>query len=404
MRNLGDFFLKKYSFILIALYAAAFFNKYQSNLKFKHEAFFFNPEKIFIKLNDPASRIKKTIHYINSWPVSYKYQEDVSKYIYLDVKPRDFQNFVKKTVLPKKNYKTTFYTLWGMFVKRDGYIFSQSTIWKQSFMQSQEQEASLIGYYDEVVCTGSIHSYINFGHSLQDFFHTLFIFPQEIIQRSMIVPGFIHCFMEILDIYNISRSQIIDMNFNDCIYCRIVHTMNPYGYISCYSVFSMKLKNLLFKKYHLDLYEPKYYCFMNRKKGKYRYINNFDEIYNYTVTQFPDINFVQFEDNLESVKDNAIRFAQMKFLFGPTGSNLVKTCFMHNNSVIVSAGTCDFYHQFDESVICAAVFSKIFFLQFRSPLKHFIKEETNVSVDLCFKYIKIGIYCTLNGHWPKIPL
>ena len=373
-------------------------------LKYKSDAFFFDPKKMFFQFIPSYQSIQTTIHYISSRPVSYYNPEDVSKYLYTDQNINDFKKYFKKAILPRQYFKTNIYTLWGVFVKMNGTICHGSTIYRQSHMQYQNLEATFAGYYDEVISVGSVHSYGNWGHSLQDFFNALFVIPQEIIQRSRIVPGFLPVLTEILDVYNVSRSQVIQMSIDDCIFARIVHTITPSAYVSCYSMFSMKLKNLIFHKYQLDLYKPHLYCFMNRNKGEFRYINNFDEIYNYTVNQYPNISFIKLPDNLHSVKENAIRFAKIKFLFSPTGSNLVKTYFMHNNTVIVSAGSYDFFRYYDDSVISSAIFTDVFFLQLKSPLKHFTREVINISVDLCFKYINIGIYCSLNGHWPERPL
>ena len=393
-------------FIVFTSYFILYFIK-DTNIKlpeYQVEVFYCDPKKIFILYNESAIPIEETLHYINSKPVSFYNPEDLTKYLYLDMKKEDLQWYASNLLTPHKYYNTSIYTLWGMFVKRNGTMFHQSTMYKQSFMQFENQTAVFAGFYDEVISLGSVHSCGNWGHSLQDFFHTLFIFPQEIIQRSMIIPGFIPCFREILDMYNISEKQIINMKWGDCIYCSIVHTLSPSGYISCYSVFSMKLKNALFKKYRLDLCNPHLYCFINRNKDSFRHIKNFDEIFNYTVKQYPNISFVKIIDNIPTVKDTAMQYAQIKFLFGPTGSNLVKTCFMQNNSVIVSAGSSDYFGYYDDSVICFTVFTHVFFLQFKSPLKHFVRAVTNVSVDLCFKFIQKGIYCSLNGHWPEFPL
>ena len=72
---------------------------------------------------------------------------------------------------------------------------------------------------------------------------------------------------------------------------------------------------------------------------------------------------------------------------------------MQNDSVIVSVGTKDFFYKYDNSVIINAIFTRIFFLQYRSTLNHY-KKSSDINISICFYYIKLGLYCAQNHRWP----
>ena len=221
------------------------------------------------------------------------------------------------------------------------------------------------------------------------------------IKRSKIIPSFNPVFLEVLDIFGISRNQLIKVKKRQCIFCNVVHTITPLSFENYFAEIGMRIKQLFFKIFNLNQYVPHLYCFCNRNKPLLRVVLNFDEILHFTQQFYPNISFIEIRDRYGTIKENAIHFAQIKFLFAPTGSNLVKTYFMQNESVIVSIGTCDFFWRYDNSVIINSIYTRVFILQFISPIKHY-SEGGTVSVDLCLKYIQKGIYCTINHHWPPL--
>ena len=341
------------------------------------------------------------MNYINSIPISGSIDNSSLNYLYLDLSPAEFEKYTKKYIVCGFGYNSKVYTLWGMFARLDGTLCANSRIYKQYFKQIRNITSKFVGYYDEVVTLGNCYSYYNYGHSFQDFLHPLFIFPQELLARSKIMFGAVPAILEVLQFFNISKDQLISIEPYECIYCNIIHTLTPIAFLDYYADIGLKLKALFFKKFNLGIYSPHLFCFINRPNGTFRHIPNFQEIMNYTAKHYTNVTFVERRDTYSTIKENAVMFAQIKFLFSPTGSNLIKTYFMHNDTVIVSVGTGDFFYKYDNSVIINCITTRIFFLQFRTKLKH-SSPGTNISVEQSFKYIQIGLYCAFNGHWPNV--
>ena len=83
-------------------------------------------------------------------------------------------------------------------------------------------------------------------------------------------------------------------------------------------------------------------------------------------------------------------------LFGPTGSNLVQTYFMQDNSVIVSVIT----KIYDFSVIINAASMNVFLLQFFGNFTHRKFGGGFVDINYYLRNIERGINCVKNQKWP----
>ena len=371
------------------------------NVKF--EMMFYDPNKLKFNITKDKVEIEKTDHYINSFEVKYKIVSNYSEYVYLDLPPDKFDKYIKQYIDVGSSYKAKIYTLWGMYVTYSATISLYSTIYKQSFIQIKNETTTFVGSYDEVICTGNQFCYNNWGHSFQDFIQPLLLFPINMVKKSKLISNFHPALNQILYLFGISQNQIISMKINQSIFCNILHTITPQSFEIYYADLGMKVKQIFFKEYHLDSYVSHLYCFCNRHKPHCRRIFNFEEILNFVQQQYTNITFIEINDTYQTIKENAIMLAQVKFLFAPTGSNLIKTYFMQNESVIVSIGSNNFYWRYDNSILMSAVFTRIFILQFVAPIEHY-SPGANISIDLCFKYIKKGIYCARYSKWPNLEM
>ena len=366
--------------------------------KIRYDFIFINPSNISLEIATDID-IDDTIHYLNSIELKHEIKGNFTDYIYFDDCKMIREHYINRYIRRCFSYESKIYTLWGMFSKHDATLFYKDKIYKQYYVGVHHKYATLVGYYNEVICIGSCYSWINWGHMFQDFFHTILLFPQELLNRSKILQNFMPIAYEFMSYFGIRKEQLIKIKEDECIYCNIIYTLTPRGFLSYYSDLGMKVKNLFFKIYNLDSYKADKFCFSNRSPNTHRHILNIEEIYNVTQSYYHLINFTYIKCYYPTVKETAIVFAQIKFLFMATGSNLVKTYFMQNESVIVSVGTPDFYFEYDNSVLTNAIFTRVFFLQFKSSLKHYSGPGT-VNVTQCFRYIQIGMYCVFNGHWP----
>ena len=300
----------------------------------KIDFLYIDPNNITFLYN-PNIVIEKTLHFIDSINVSSNVEGNYSDYLYLDEKCSNIDNYLKKYINVGYSFNAKLYSLWSAFAKWDGSICLMRNVYKQCFKQLHNESARLVGIYDEVICIGNLYTYNNWGHTFQDFLQPLLLFPISILKKSKILQTFLPSIKEIISFFGISSEQIIPISENECIYCNIIHTITPKAFLDFYADLGLKLKNIFFEKFQLKSLTAKLYCFSNRPVTAYRHITNFDDIFNVVQNSFSNISFIKINDSFPTIKENAVLFAQIKFLFSATGSNLIKTYFMQNELLLV---------------------------------------------------------------------
>ena len=148
---------------------------------------------------------------------------------------------------------------------------------------------------------------------------------------------------------------------------------------------------------NLSAISPTRYCFSNRKKT--RYIANLNSIINATRVKFPNITWEYSPDNYSVLVNMAKEFASYRLIYMPTGSNAIKTCFMHNYTVMVTACAS----QLDLSILLYAASTSVFLLQYPDNISHFSLDPVILSVPDAIKNIERGLYCLKHKKWPPYP-
>ena len=167
--------------------------------------------------------------------------------------------------------------------------------------------------------------------------------------------------------------------------------------MDCYSDLALELKNLLYDKMNLSAISPTRYCFSNRKKT--RYIANLNSIINATRVKFPNITWEYSPDNYSVLVNMAKEFASYRLIYMPTGSNAIKTCFMHNYTVMITPCSATL----DISIATKSASSLVFILQFRANMTHRKRTPNFISVSDSVKNIERGLYCLEHRKWPTDP-
>ena len=131
------------------------------------------------------------------------------------------------------------------------------------------------------------------------------------------------------------------------------------------------------QKLDLDKIPSTDYCFTNRPKGKARHIHNLDEIISATKSKFPTIDWKFVRDDHKELIECAKDFKKIKFLFGPVGSNLFKSIFMADHTVVICVTA--FFLEHPLPYFCSSC--KIFELQYDSITTHHTGVGSPIDVD-----------------------
>ena len=189
------------------------------------------------------------------------------------------------------------------------------------------------------------------------------------------------------------------MKMGEWAYVSIAHLFIPSNYLNCYADLSMQMKNMFFEKFNLSSISPTRYCFTNRKFNTSRHIANMNSVIDSAKIHFPNITWEIIPDNSKDLEKMAKEFASVLLIFMPTGSNSIKTCFMHNYTVMVTVCSPGL----DLSILLYCASTSVFLLQYTENFQHFDLDPITISVTRAIKNIERGLYCVKHKRWPPYP-
>ena len=368
---------------------------------FSHDFLYINPN-YFIAPNKIIYEFpKKSI--ISSTPINKTYDVGQMKYVYVEAKDtqRKFiYDYIHKMLT---TFQSNYIVTTNVFVTDDmSYVYGNQQIHSiKAEKFSRFRPGRLRYYFKEAILLGTGCSVRSYGHVLQDFFHPFLLLPEDVKQRAVVIGGYLPIGKEIYTILGYNPNSWVRIKPKTWVFCNIAHILWPRPYTSCYCELAMKMKLVFFEKFNLSSINPTRYCFSNRKKNWRRHLKNFEEIFNATKKEFPQYNWEIVQDS-DDLKTMAQMFASYKFLFMPTGSNLIKTYYMHNYTVIVSP-TSPLY---DYSVMTNSAATNVFMLHF--PVKgivHFNRFSKNIiPIPYALIQIRRGIKCLQEGKWEHVEI
>ncbi|EAY07747.1 hypothetical protein TVAG_118280 [Trichomonas vaginalis G3] len=191
--------------------------------------------------------------------------------------------------------------------------------------------------YKSAICLG--HSAVQnyYGHFFFDMLNPLILFPQEIVNKSVIlnVPKYSHGDSGILlKAIGIQDWQIKycdgDFSFVHDYYCCYAPVPGIWHLSTTIQNVSISLK----KFYNTSDVKPSKYVLSNRKKT--RYIYNFDQLVKSVKKHLPEFSWEVVEDGL-SVEESAKVYSTILFMYTITGSNLCRLYFMNPGGCVVDA-------------------------------------------------------------------
>lgn len=141
--------------------------------------------------------------------------------------------------------------------------------------------------------------------------------------------------------------------------------------------------------------KPTKYVIMNRPLNIRRHISNTEDLVNAVKQNIKEVEFEVIEDKLGSIESYAKLYPSIKCVFLPTGSNAVKTIFMHPNSVVIIAST----EMFDFAVVYSILSVHVKVVYFIHIYSHHT-ESFDVDIPLSIEAIKVGVTASLTGRFP----
>lgn len=259
------------------------------------------------------------------------------------------------------------------------------------------EDGTVVGAYENVIAVG--HSQIkNYAHYFLDALSPLIIFPEEIRQKSFIIGfGIKTLVQETLESLGF-ENKIIFLEQGEWIYCKNLYVaVDPRPHLSHYGYAFNKLSKQLRKFYKVDTIIPSKYLLVNRE-SKIRSIYNFDELFAAVKQRFPDKPWKKGPDLIATIRETAILWSKVKFVFMPTGSGPVKCLFMAKRTAMVLA----FADMFDTSVLMHVGTVNVYCIVFTvKNMKHFSISENYVDIELALKAFEAGISILERGKWPE---
>ena len=376
--------------IEFSLFTESFVSKNQVNFKY----YYLNPLNYTVE-EKRNFNIDQT-HIISKKFFKKTFKNNFQKFMYFDSNESHIKmKFHKRKV---STYHGNLMLLWDIFVGFDTSLSFENKKYLQIERDARKYvPGPIVSYVDKIIVIGSPHMEHNWGHTMQDFFHPFLLLPSEIRKSYKILVDFCNVGQEILLLMGYQKEQFVKLKYGEWLHSSIVCTITPSPYLSYYADLGYKVKKIFFDKFQLNLIKPFRYCLTNRKPNTWRYIQNFDEIVNNVKQTFKNYQWEVFiDEKFTSLESKAKFYATLLLLFGPTGSNIVQTYFMQNNSVIISIVS----ENYDSSVMVNAACMYVFFLQFPANLPHWVIGGGIVSVNDSIRNIERGLYCIKHRQWP----
>lgn len=305
-------------------------------------------------------------------------------------------------------YNITYYEFYMVYITSTGGImFNNNAVYK-AYRHPNELygegntifTGDVVVHFHQLVVVGYEWCRHNFGHCIEDFFQPLTMIPKDVIKNCYILD-FSHPYLAdvLTDVFEIPKNHLVTIPTRQwAAVDKVITFMNPYISLNTYGISTVRLKEIFHKKYFLDKIVPENYCFSNRPKGKPRHIHNLQDVMDVVSAKLKDIKWKMIDDSFPSLKETAMVWKSVKFIFCPDGSNIVKCIFMADNCVVIAVTSG--YPEWSIAMFCAA--AKIFELQYDGMTgNHHSGTGSPIDVSLALRMIKVGLHALNNQKWPN---
>lgn len=306
-------------------------------------------------------------------------------------------------------FKTTYIEIYRCYVSSAGGIaLTPAHVYRQILHPEELYGLSGMCYtaghvhrhFTELISVGYHWCKVNFGHCIEDFYQPLIMIPREIRLR---VPclTFSHPFLEksLLDLFEIPVENRVSLaNKTWAAVDKLYTFIDPIFGLNTYGIATLRLKKFFHEKWKLDLIKSEKYCFTNRPDNTPRHIHNLEDVVKMAEKNWPQIAWQVISDKFSTIEKCAKAWKAIRFVFAPVGSNIVKSLFMEEDSVVIAVTSGS--PEWSIAMFCAA--ARIFELQYDGLTgDHHFSKGSPIDVNLAINMIKIGLFCVENKRWPN---
>ena len=258
-------------------------------------------------------------------------------------------------------------------------------------------EYRTVGSYQHITVLTARWGFV-FAHWLQDCLPALFVIPEEIWKKSMIiVPIKVSMAYQWLKPFGIEKSRII-CGKNKWYFAQNAYMSYGKESLFGFSVHSwQKLVSFLREAFHVNDVKATKYVFSNKKKHEKRSISNFAELINQTRKQFPQYQWEEQDWNYRNVANLVLQVAEIKVLIIPSGSKAYYEIFMNQDytcGVVLIMGDL-----MDIPIYNIGLSLKIWQIGHTEAYSHWSRwKPCNISYTLtCIEKV---LYAVQNQKWP----
>ena len=399
----------------ICLDSIAIFLLFLFHLKFKNFAFLFDIDYSFLFIERhyhyasdlsfgnviravPYDNLINSIYFSERLNIDLNYiqNDNYTRMMYKINRPTD--NFSRPEFVQQIGIFKNMYVTWMNTLSNGQTLYVNATDEKLDWIYIPQEDASVIGSYDEIIAFG--HGGMGvFGHFFIDLLTPLMLVPDVIINRAKItIPKYYTYIPEIFEALDIRNESLIYLKEGEAVYGYIVYNLIPLPHVHMFGEPMLILAKKLKKKWNLEYYyTDNQYTISNRFRVPRKippetvYI-----LYRKCKFNYPEYFWFLYEDDAPTVQKAAIVYASSKFLFAPTGSNLMGLIYMRKNSVVVDAES----NVHDDVFHLIALTFKIRLISFCVPHTLHFKTALEVNLTVALRLIKVGLYAAENNKWP----
>jgi hypothetical protein len=253
--------------------------------------------------------------------------------------------------------------------------------------------------YPEVVYLS--HRYADtYGHLIKDTLGPLLYIPENIRRTVPFVFTFnLPIAYDFLKCIGINTSKMITFkNSSNYFFVEKLYTVALNDTINQNHGYTMRqLAARLRKELNLSNSAPTKYVLMNRNPRGKRYLINFGTFIEIVKKQFPMYSWEIWEDNDVNLYSLSRKWNSVKFILGPTGSNMDNCIFMQPLSVIHAI----FVDYYDFPIISDAYSMNIFMVITRAKSgNHFRVSRCIMNIPSTVKDMNISLFAAKYGNFP----
>ena len=260
-------------------------------------------------------------------------------------------------------------TTWGLIINNETLYLHQ--VGKKTNKIYRIKDGNIERHLPIAIFYGNFYQIRRFyAHWVIDFILPVMKTPKPIRDSVPIIVshGIYQSIIQMLNLIGIENERIIEFNDPDCfMYVDKLYSVTCCDMGNRFYGEPVKSAQIFFRdKLNLSRSKPTNYIFQNRNKGELRYVINWEELFNLTITTYPEYNWQIDNNTIFELYYISRFFNSILCLVSPTGSNIANVIFMQPGSVAAVI----FSNWMDIPAICTCASCDVYMVLSYSPGNH----------------------------------